>query len=65
MLTIQLLFSTNMSIQQGSNMQLQQEDSTVGQNPQNKEKWNSVKNEKTTLPWVDGNCIVLANIIQA
>ena len=85
MLTIQLLFSTNMSIQQGSNMELQQmkkqsqrcmmlimlatvlqqEDSTVGQNPQNKEKWNSVKNEKTTLPWVDGNCIVLANIIQA
>ena len=44
---------------------LQQEDSRVGQNPQNKEKWNSVKNEKTIPQWVNGDCIVLANIIQA
>ena len=29
---------------------LQQEDSRVGRNPQDKEKWNSVKTEKTTLP---------------
>lgn len=46
-------------------LMLQHEDSRMGQNPWNKEKCNSVKSKKSTLPYINADCIVLANIVQA
>ena len=42
-----------------------QQDSRMGQGPRNREKWNPVQSKKTTLPYINGDCIVLANIVQA
>ena len=46
-------------------LMLQHEDSRMGQNSWNKEKCNSVKSKKSTLPYINADCIVLANIVQA